>query len=507
MARFTLGIMLCLVAVGSIYAQDSLMPEDCVERMLQKDPQLRISRINVRQQESSVLQSKAAFDVATSATMQSSIDYSPVFSPLGIVFPRVTNEQYSLGLRKEFDLGVSLNASAGVQSSTIISTNTTDRRPQNRGFFGLNIGLPLLRNRGSAVTSAPLERSLLILNATQADVQQSVNVRTADVLNAYVELWHADRLLTVLREIEKAADRTYQDVQEFVKADRRTVFDLLQAQQTLLQRITERISQEQRLTEAYAKLITVLGDSITGEMTSIPPTTAKWELQDTVIQVLSAKKLIYYSLERKPDIRALMRRREAARRVILGAQSDLQPQLDVGINLGTNGFNFDNSTSRFYTSYFENQTPLNVSATLTWAFPIQNSQSRGALLASEMEHERTTTQEDDLRRTTVINCHLAINGVKQAHARFMINKKSLELAKSLYANEDVLMRSGKSTLTELRIRQENLLSSQQSLLNSARDLIQAAVNVRFLASSFYSQDGKFLITSISELFNLSELTE
>jgi outer membrane protein TolC len=89
----------------------------------------------------------------------------------------------------------------------------------------------------------------------------------------------------------------------------------------------------------------------------------------------------------------------------------------------------------------------------------------------------------------------------------MINRKSLELAKALYANEDVLMRSGKSTLTELRIRQENLLSSQQALLNSKRDLIQAAVNIRFLASNFYSQDGKFLITSITELFNLSELTE
>ncbi|MFN9957355.1 MAG: hypothetical protein ACK55I_29980, partial [bacterium] len=101
-------IIAVLIVCLPMNAQDTFGPLDCVEKLLRNDPQLRISRVNVLQQEGRLLQTQAAFDLGTSVSSQYSIDYSPVFSPLGIVFPQVTTSQYGLGANQELDFGVRL---------------------------------------------------------------------------------------------------------------------------------------------------------------------------------------------------------------------------------------------------------------------------------------------------------------------------------------------------------------------------------------------------------------
>lgn len=499
-------IITVLIVHLPMSGQDTLRPLDCVEKLLRNDPQLRISRINVRQQEGRLLQTKAAFDLATSVSAQYNVDYSPVFSPLGIVFPQVTTAQYGLGANQELDFGVRLNANMGVQSSTIISSRADDKRPQNRGFMALNLTVPLLKNRGSAVTTAPREQATLVLEAVRADVLQSINTRSADALSAFVEYWYAYRMLETARASESVADESYKLVTEYVKADIRTKADLREAEQTLLARTGERINAEQTAITAYAQLLAVIGDSTIPEKGFPPPLPLRDILSDsTILQQIKLESITTRAWERRPDIQGFALRREAARRAIAGAQSDLLPQLDLGITVGSNGFNFDTTFGRYISAYRDNATPMNFGATISWALPVQNSQARSSIVMNEVEHERLRLQEQDARRQIQINCSVALQRLQRAYARQMMSAKSVILAEEVYEDEETRVTAGKSTLTQLRVRQDYVIAAKRELYSVRRDFALAIIQIRFLASMFFKEDGAKVSTTDSSLFDLSEL--
>ena len=501
-------IIAVLIVCLPMNAQDTFGPLDCVEKLLRNDPQLRISRVNVLQQEGRLLQTQAAFDLGTSVNSQYSIDYSPVFSPLGIVFPQVTTSQYGLGANQELDFGVRLNANMGVQSSTIISSRADDKRPQNRGFMALNITVPLLKNRGAALSKAPREQATLVLEAVRADVLQSINTRSADVLTAYVDYWYAHRMLETARASESVASGTYQLIAEYVKADIRTRADLREAEQTLLTRTGERINAEQSAATAYAQLVTVIGDSTMPAEGLPAPLPLRDIIRDSnIVQQIKLESITKRAWEHRPDIRGFAMRREAARRAIAGAESDLLPQLDLGITVGSNGFNFDTTFGRYISAYRDNATPMNFSASVSWALPVQNSQARSSILMNEAEHERLTIQEQDVRRQIQLNCSLALQRLQRAYARQMISAKSVRLAEEVYEDEQVRVKAGKSTLTQLRVRQDYVIAAQRELYSVRRDYALAVVQIRFLASMFFKEDGATVSTTDSSLFDLSELIQ
>ena len=501
------SLFIGLVVRLPLSGQDTLRPLDCVERLLRSDPQLRISRVNVRQQEGRLLQTQAAFDLGTSVNAQYNVDYSPVFSPLGIVFPQVTTSQYGLGANQELDFGIRLNANMGVQSSTIISSRADDKRPQNRGFMALNLTVPLLKNRGSAVTKAPREQAALVLEAVRADVLQSVNMRSADALSAYVEYWYAYRMLETARTSESVASESYNLIAEYVKADIRTRADLREAEQTMLARIGERIAAEQAAATAYAQLVTVMGDSAVQSDALPAPSSLREAVGDTLASKIKLDLITNRAFARRPDIRGLAIRREAARKAIIGAQSDLLPQLDLGLTVGSNGFNFDTTFGRYISAYRDNATPMNVGATISWALPVQNSQARASIMTNEAEYERLTVQEQDVRRQIQINCTIALQRLQRAYARELISMKSAMLAEDVYKDEESRIAAGKSTLVQLRMRQDYVIAAQRELYAVRRDFALAVVQIRFLASLFFKEDGTTVSTTDASLFDLSELTQ
>lgn len=501
-------VIAVLIARLPLSGQDTLGPLDCVEKLLRNDPQLRISRVNVRQQEGRLLQSRAAFDLGTSFNAQYSVDYSPVFSPLGIVFPQVTSAQYGLGANQELDFGVRLAANLGVQSSTIISSRADDKRPQNRGFMALSLTVPLLKNRGSAVTRAPREHSALVLEAVRSDVLQSINTRSADVLTAFVEYWYSYRMLETARASEKVANESFQLITEYVKADIRTGADLREAEQTLLTRTGERINAEQTATAAYAQLVTIIGDSTVPTAGLPAPLPLREVINDSaIVHRITLESITQRAWERRPDIRGLAMRREATRRAIAGAQSELQPQLDLGLNVGSNGFNFDTTFRRYISAYRDNATPMNFGATISWALPVQNSQARASIMTNEAEHERLTVQEQDVRRQILINCSLALQRLQRAYTRQLISARSAKLADDIYQDEQSRITAGKSSLTQLRVRQDYVIAAQRELYAVRRDFALAVVQIRFLASMFFKEDGATVSTTDSSLFDLSELIQ
>jgi outer membrane protein TolC len=485
--------------------QDSLRPIDCIERLLQNDPQLRVQRTMVAQQEGVVRQTRAPFDLTTSAGILASRDYTPLVSPLGIVFPSIFTSQYSVGLSQLLPLGTNLTVTTGVQSQDIESDSISDTRLQNRGFVALNVAIPLLRNRGGVEQRLALDGATLELDAVHSDVMQAINVRVADVLSAYLDVWYNHRIHLMTQEMEAYAQRTYEIVKEYVNADLRPAADLRQAQSNVLSRTRDRIAARQTLLASHAQLLIVMGDTLPSDF--VPPAPVSPTLQVDSVQVASinVEILRVRALTSRPDIRGLALRRQTARTLMLAAQQRLEPQLDLGLTLGSNGFNYEKNLSRFISAIGSNTTPLNASLRLDWTLPVQNSEAQGAVQVQQAEYERSSIREQDIIRTLDINCQLATERLKAAYEGLEISLRHVDLARAVLEDAEVSMRNAASTLVDLNALQSDLVSARMGLYSARRDMAAAIIEIRFLASMFFRDNGSTLSFNDQTLYDLTEL--
>lgn len=505
MLRLRIATILLLSQASWAVAQDSLRAMDCVERLLSNDPQIRIQRTRVVQQNGAVLQAKAPYDLSTQTTIQASRDYTPLVSPLGIVFPTVTTNQYSIGLSQLLSLGATLSLSTGVQSQDVASNIVSDTRLQNRGFMMLNVDVPLLRNRGNQAQQRSLDGAKLELQAVRSDVLQSLNVRVADVLTAYLDLWFNHRMLLMAQEMEQHAERTYRNMQEYTAADKRAASDVRQAESNYLSRVRDRIGARQSYMSSYAQLLVVMGDSL--PQTFVPPVPAAIpaQFQKATAATINIDTLLRVALEQRPDIRGLTLRRQVARTLLLSAQQRQEPQLDLGFTLGTNGFNNETSASRFVTAIGSNSTPFNASARLSWSLPIQNSQAMGEMELQQAAYERSNLQEQDIIRSIRINCRLAVERLRAAQDQLDVSARHVAISRAVLDDEELKMQNGTSTLVDFVVLQDNLVNARIGLYQARREVAAAIIQMRFLASMFFYPNGETLTFDDQTLYDLSDL--
>lgn len=484
----------------------SMTPVDCLQRLLERDPQLRVQRTTAAEQRALAIQQEAPFDLSTALTIQAGTDHSPVISPLGIVFPEVTTGQYQLSVTKQLPIGLSLGASLGVQSTTITDGASQDIRPQNRALYGLNATLPLLRNRGAAIQRAQLDQALLLVDAADADLHHVLNVRATDALTSWLNFWYTKRLLDVATAAMLQADSMAADMERFVAADRKTRSDLLQSRATALQRRNDAITARQNFLAARYQLAAAIGDAVddapqypTPSFLDLPSDTLEARRLDAILVRDQSKKA-------RPDLRALASRRDAARRFVESLASASSPQLDLGINIGANGFNFREGVARYTSPYTENVTPLNISASLTWAFPIENSSARGAAMAGEAQADRATIQEQDALRTIGLSATMATEALHAAEQRLAVAREGLDISRKVYDDEVYRFRHDASTLVQLRILQDNVIAAETAFINAKRDYYAAVIQIRFLTSTFFRREGSTLVVSASDVLTLPELS-
>lgn len=504
--RFLIPILLCLFSGGVVRGQNELSPLDCLQRLLERDPQIRIQRTNIAEYEGYAQQYRAPFDLQTTFNAQYGVDHSPIISPLGIVFPSVTTGQYQIGVNRQLEFGASVGATVGVQSTRILDGTSDDTRPQNRAIYGLTLGVPLLKNRGSAAMRGVRDEAALVVTAVRNDARAAMNSRAVDAMTAWLDYWYVKRLHEVAVTSSEEADSTVDDVRAFVAADRRTRSDLDQARATSLQRHADLVAVEQRLRAARFQLAVVLGDDLETALQYGLPTFLDLPSDTLAARELASRDVRMVAERERPDLAAFLARREAARRSIEGLERASDPQLDLGLTLGANGFNFRSGMPAYISPYTENVTPLNINATLTWAFPVENSAARGALATRTAQAERTATQERDLRRVISINAELATTALKSAEHRLSVAREGLELARHVYLDEEFRVRNDASTLVQLRQMQDNVIGAEQTFITAKRDYYAAVLQLRFLTSSFFRTDGTSMVIDATNVFTVPKVT-
>lgn len=143
------------------------------------------------------------------------------------------------------------------------------------------------------------------------------------------------------------------------------------------------------------------------------------------------------------------------------------------MTLGTNGFNYETSTSRFLTALTSNSTPLNATVRLDWRLPVQNSQAQGELQVQQAAFDRSSIQEQDNIRSITINSRLAVERLREAQERLAISRRHVDIATAVLADEELRMKAGTSTLVDLGAMQDDLVSARIGLDTARRDVASA----------------------------------
>ena len=482
--------MLCLPAIAAAQGTAGLSPLDCLQTLLQRDPQIRVQRTMVSESEGWARQYRAPFDFQTAFVAQYGKDHSPVISPLGIVFPDVATGQYQVTFGQQLDVGASLSGNFGVVSTTILDGTSTDTRPQNRAIYSLTLGVPLLKNRGAATMHGAREEASLLVLAAKADLKAATNARAMDALTAWLEYWYSSKLHEMANSSLLDADTAVNDVRAFLHADRRTRSDLDLARATSLQRKADLIAAAQRVATARFLLAVTLGDSLSRASGYEEPTPLQHPSDTNLARTVSSSDVRAVAARERPDVIAFAARRMAAQRAIEGLQSGADPQLDLSLMLGANGFNLNTGASAYVSPYTQNVTPLNFGVGLTWTFPVQNSAAAGTLDVRAAQATRTEVQSADLLRTIALQTELAVFALRSAAERMIVAREGLDLARLVYDAEEFRMRNNASTLVILREMQNNSIAAETTYLSSKRDYYQAVLQLRFLTSSFVREDGR-----------------
>ncbi len=401
----------------------------------------------------------------------------------------------SLGLRKLFRTGVSINPSVQTIRD---DTSPSDFDPVATGRVDFLITVPLLKGLGVEATGADelkakndYEVSLLTLHHT---VSQTV-------LNTTVEYWTylaSDKMLQELTDSESRAQKMLENMKELVKAGEVPAADLEQAEANLASKTAARLNGEQDLFETRQNLGLTVGLPYKDFQHLPLPADTFPELvgQDIRKIYASLESFIMKSLARRADYQASKKSQDSDKILVGSAKNNLKPQLDLDLNFGYSGLDEGNRYDRMATSLTRNIPGASVSATLLYAFPVKNNSARGLLFERMSRLRQSIIQTKDLARNIHSNVAVALSAVKNNLAALEKSRKAVESYGAAVENEKTRYLLGLSTLIDIIETEDRLTSAGLDEISAHLNLTQAVANLRFETATLVSpsSDGRYTVT-------------
>ncbi len=480
--------------------------DEAVEIALERNLGLVIERYTREGFRLGILSAKSIFDLNLSAdatVSESNSRATRSFEGQGVL----TNENLSL------DLGLSqLTALGGVLSFNYDSSRSesNDASATFNPNFGVNSGVsyrqPLLRSFGVEVTKRDLIVARNASNIAREAFEQAVANSIQQVENAYWDLVEAQESLRVAEESLALAEELHRRNKVQVDVGTLPPLELVRSEANVATRQEDIITSRTAVGNANDQLRLLLnieqGEAWEAEI--IPETNPRTEpIQIDVAQAIQT------ALAERPEI---ARQRLTLNRLELDARITRRqtlPLLDLTVGYGLSGtagdlrvFDAEDPSAPpvivSSTDYFDALDQLldgdlnGWSATLNFAYPLQNRGARAAAASARLELEsgRTTLRQLEQQvvtevRTAARQVLAAAQQIESAGVSRRLQEKNLEAEQKRYEN-------GMSTSFEVTQIQEDL--------NAAKSReVQAVASYRRAVTEFYRSIGRLLEENSVEL--------
>lgn len=367
-----------------------------------------------------------------------------------------TNVDASLAVKTETSIGTQI--SVGVDASF-------DGVPTSSATVGIDIRQPLLQGGGEDAVLASLNQAKYDKTAAEADRDRTASQLASAVLEAYWEVWFAERALAVEQQALKVTEQQVEDMTKKVEVLKTSpAIDALKLKSEAASQRGQVSSAEADLETAQIGLARLLGTSLANASevtTAADPSAAP--------AVASLDALTAAATAESYELRAQRASLEATKVSVRAAQDAAQPRLDfVGsVSVGalwndtTDGFAFDFGRPGVIAMVgLEGDLPFGRSDS-----DARYDAARARLSSAELRYQSAT---EDLAEQVA----RARRALVQSETNLKTATETAAIAQQLAETESQKLKLGTSVVTDLVIAQQSARQAELQRLRAEVDIEQ-----------------------------------
>jgi outer membrane protein len=477
---------------------------DAIRLSLRQNVNTLLQEQQVVTNEGSVLQQKGPFDPlanvtltrARTATTLPGYQEDPIVAA-GItnVFQEktdVTSNTYSLS--KMFLNGWTVTGGYGI-TSTIDNLNNLLYDIQNggretTGKLSFSVTAPLLKNAGVATVGAQLFAAQAQLEASKYSL---VFTNAQTVLGATADYWSylsARKNLDIAISAEENAKTLLDQVQKLIAADENPRSDIDLAVASRAERSANRIAAEQAVIDSRRILARQMGMPVE-QMFRLPlPADDYPDFDvDKIDFARDTERLVLLALDKRADLEANRQLKLSASYLVAAARNNLKPELDLSAGGSYAGLAEGAHVDAYERAYYTNRygPSFNVSLSFTW--PIGNSQARGALISALAQESTAVITIRDLEATIASNVTTQVTGLRHSVQQLAESVESVRRYTTAVQNELTKRQAGTATLLDVVNMEDRLVSAQVAEIAARQAYAVAIAQLRYETGTLVRKDG------------------
>jgi outer membrane protein TolC len=456
---------------------------DSVQSTLQLKLDIKIQQEEVIARRGVAQSAKGQFDTSLLLSLGHRGETIPLTASMQLALPapgwtsvdRQTTS-YRIGAAQQLRFGTTFLPT--IELSRVGETGVSPAYGRARVSFA--VVQPLVRGRGASAVAAQERSARLAEEAARQDLRYTIAVRVAATGQAYWA-WRATRdTLDIFRENEKRAEVLLKEEQALVTGGEHPKADSKQFEANLADAEAFRLDAQRADIEARQNLGVQMGlpwESMSGltAPTSELPTVAERDVPAGE----RLNRLVAESLPRRPDLLAANIRVQAAETLAVAARRNLEPQLDLALDIGWSGLTESDGGTAFVAPIGERISGVNAGANLSFSYPMQNNAARGALSSRRAEVQKARLAAQELARTIGAAIVVAAEALRAAVRAQASADRAAALYAEAVANERKKLRAGLSTSLDVILTQARLTNAELAAVRARSRVADALTRLRF----------------------------
>ena len=466
-----------------------------VQATINQNPLLHIQEQQVALSQGALLVQRGKFDTTIGSTVNQNRTYTPLTKAAEATAKQAgidTSTQNTnttttdLTGSKLFESGISIAPSIQLIRTT---DNLTNQTGLNNSQVGVQVTLPLLRNRGRDAVAAGKIAAEFEVTATSYDLSQLASQLIAGTAQAYWNYLGAVQSVAIYAESERRGLELLEGVRTLIAADMIPRSELDNAVANVAARTASRLMAEQSVVEAKQALALAIGVS-SANVLEIPDPTDPYpdETTTSLISTTPAalKNYIQLALSRRADYLAAKKRVQESSALVVAARNQLKPQLDIVVSGGYAGLQETTRFDKYLSSIFQNIYGPSVVGGIQYSFPLENRVARGQLVENEATLQQLQLRIDDAGRNIASNVVTAATGLNSSVLQLQQAHQAAVSYLSALQGERERLRLGVGSILDI-------LQTEDRYIGAALNEISAKVGYAVAIASLRLATGTYLL--------------
>ncbi|RFC51639.1 MAG: Outer membrane protein TolC/Outer membrane protein TolC [Verrucomicrobia bacterium] len=460
-----------------VVAGPDLTLEECINRVLQKNFNLRVQGFNTANAQENLVISKAGFDPTFTALGQRT--HTQGVTSFNTSLGTTTSSDYRqdttdirVGVNQTIQTGAAVSLSASVlRSGNNVAASTLN--PSYNSDVSLSVTQPLLKGAGTKVNRATIENAKLGITIANLYYKGSVLQAVRDTEAAYYTLAFARGQLAVKQRSLELAQKLYDENKVKKNTGVATDLDVLTAEVGVGTAQNGVVLAQQQVRNSEDNLLALTGQF---EFSTPPGPVSFSAYLDPAPTIDEAFK---HARDLQPTYVAAQSTIKQLELAVYVANNGRLPTLNADVALGFNG------TDRSTNSSIENlkagdnyNWQADLSLSVPWGLRADRARARIALNNLHQEQAQLQSIEQNL----LVQVRAAVLAVSTNIESVQISAKTTELATKQYELQKAKFDAGLST-------SRDVLQSQTDLETARVNELSAKVNLRIAVANLHQLDG------------------